>query len=166
MKKSLLTAILLLAITTICAQGPNNSGTYYQGANGLKGKALKTKLSSIISSGINVISYSGLYDAYKKTDTRSDNYVRDWYSNTTSYVPGSNCAGSFEKEGDGYNREHLVPQSWFSKRDPMRSDIFFFFFTDAKINNMRGNYPLGEVGTVIEASKNNYSKKKYRLVNF
>ena len=163
MKKRILTTLTLLAfiIATASAQAPNNTGTYYMNADGKKGQALKTAMYNIIKITQAGWSYDGLKTAYKTTDTRPDGYLRDWYSNTTSYVPGSNCAGSYEKEGDGYNREHLVPQSWFSKRDPMRCDIFHVVPTDAKINGMRADLPLGEVGTVIEASKNNYSKKGY-----
>lgn len=163
MKKRILTTLTLLAfiVATASAQAPNNTGTYYMNADGKKGQALKTAMFNIIKITQAGWSYDGLKTAYKTTDTRPDGYLRDWYSNTTSYVPGSNCAGSYEKEGDGYNREHLVPQSWFSKRDPMRCDIFHVVPTDAKINGMRADLPLGEVGTVIEASKNNYSKKGY-----
>ena len=48
MKK--LSSFLLLSLLALCAwaQGPNNSGTYYQDANGKKGAELKTALSSII----------------------------------------------------------------------------------------------------------------------
>ena len=163
MKKRILTTLTMFALicSVVCAQAPNNTGTYYMNADGKKGQALKTAMFNIIKITQAGWSYDGLKTAYKTTDTRPDGYLRDWYSNTTSYVPGSNCAGSYEKEGDGYNREHLVPQSWFSKRDPMRCDIFHVVPTDAKINGMRADLPLGEVGTVIEASKNNYSKKGY-----
>ena len=163
MKKRILTTLTMFALicSVVCAQAPNGTGTYYKNADGKKGQALKTAMFNIIKITQAGWSYDGLKTAYKTTDTRPDGYLRDWYSNTTSYVPGSNCAGSYEKEGDGYNREHLVPQSWFSKRDPMRCDIFHVVPTDAKINGMRADLPLGEVGTVIEASKNNYSKKGY-----
>ena len=163
MKKRILTTLTMFALicSVVCAQAPNNTGTYYMNADGKKGQALKTAMFNIIKITQAGWSYDGLKTAYKTTDMRPDGYLRDWYSNTTSYVPGSNCAGSYEKEGDGYNREHLVPQSWFSKRDPMRCDIFHVVPTDAKINGMRADLPLGEVGTVIEASKNNYSKKGY-----
>ena len=33
---------------SLFAQGPNNTGTYYQNANGKKGKALKTAMFNII----------------------------------------------------------------------------------------------------------------------
>ena len=158
--KKLLTAVSLLCLSLAIgfAQGPNGSNTYYQAANGKKGAALKTALHNKIKISSAGWSYDGLKTAYKTTDTRSDGKLRDWYSNATSYEPGSNCASSYKEEGDGYNREHLVPQSWFSKSAPMVSDIWHVVPSDAKINGERGDKPLGEVGTSYSQSKNGYSK--------
>lgn len=154
------TFMLALFALGTWAQGPNNSGTYYKNADGKKGEALKTALYNIIkTSKESVAGYSGLKAAYKKTDTRADGKLRDWYSNITNYVPGSAFASSYKKEGDGYNREHLVPQSWFNKVEPMRSDIVHVVPTDAKINGLRSDLYLGEVGSIDEQSANGYSKK-------
>ena len=142
----------------VMAQGPNNSGSYYQQANGQKSKALKTALSNIIVRDRNdVVSYAGLIGAYVKTDTRADGYVRDWYSNTTNYRHNVDN-GSYEKEGDCYNREHSIPQSWFNEASPMKSDIVHVIPTDGYVNNRRGSYPFGEVGLVTYQSNNGYSK--------
>ncbi len=158
MKKTLLlTVALLMALTTAWAQGPNGSGTYYQTADGLKGSALKTKLSSIISANITVVSYKGLYDAYKKTDTRPDGYVRDWYSNITNYRHGVDNKGNYSKEGDMYNREHSVPQSWFGDGN-IKSDIVHVLPTDGYVNNRRSNFPFGEVNNATYQSANGYCK--------
>ena len=48
MKKLLFTAISALFAMSVFAQGPNNSNTYYQNADGKKGSALKTALAGII----------------------------------------------------------------------------------------------------------------------
>lgn len=161
MAKRVLTTVcmVLLTIMVAWAQGPNNTGTYYQAADGKTGSALKTAMFGIIKITKAGWSYDGLKTAYMTTDTRPDGYLRDWYSKITYYEPGSNCASSFSKEGDGYNREHLVPQSWFNKNDPMRCDAFHVVPTDAKINNMRSDYPFGEVGTISDYSNNYYCKK-------
>jgi len=158
--KRLFTTICTLALTLTMAwaQGPNGSETYYQAANGKKGEALKTAMFNIIKISSAGWSYDGLKEAYKTTDKRSDGYLRDWYSNATSYTPGSAFSGGTSAEGLGYNREHLVPQSWFDKKSPMVSDIFHVVPTDAKINNERGSDPLGEVGSSYTQSKNGYSK--------
>jgi len=145
-------AFLLSAIIAQ-AQGPNNSGTYYQNANGKKGAALKTALFNIISPHTN-IGYDGLYEAYKKTDKRPDGKLRDWYSNATNYSLDSR--GGNSSEGAGWNREHSVPQSWFGSGTP-KSDIVHVLPTDCYVNGRRSNHPLAEVGNVTWASKNNYS---------
>lgn len=158
--KRLFTTICTLALTLTMAwaQGPNGSNTYYQAANGKKGEALKTAMFNIIKISSAGWSYDGLKEAYKTTDKRSDGYLRDWYSNATSYTPGSAFSGGTSAEGLGYNREHLVPQSWFKEASPMKSDIWHVVPSDAKINNERGSDPLGEVGSSYSQSKNGYSK--------
>ena len=158
MKNKYFLLVLALSLTTVMvqAQGPNNSGTYYQNANGKKGAALKTAFFNIINPHTN-IGYDGLYEAYKKTDTRPDGYVRDWYSNATNYEHGKDNKGNYSKEGDMYNREHSVPQSWFGSGTP-KADIVHVLPTDGYVNNRRSNNPLAEVGSVDWSSKNGYSK--------
>ncbi|MDX0679879.1 hypothetical protein GOD41_30595 [Sinorhizobium medicae] len=41
-----------------------------------------------------------------------------------------------------YNCEHVVPQSWFSKKEPMRGDIHHLFACEPRCNSFRSNYPL------------------------
>ena len=142
------------------AQGPNGSGIYYKDANGKKGEALKTALFHIINPHTSV-GYDGLYDVYKDSDTRPDGYVRDWYSNVTSYRHVTDKAGSYQKEGDCYNREHTVPQSWFDSHGSasiIKCDAFHVVPADGKINGMRSNNPFGEVSSINGQSKNGYSK--------
>ena len=153
MKKTTLTSVLTLVCAIAFAQGPNNSGTYYSAANGKKGEALKTAMYGIISQK-NSLTYDELWEKYIITDTRADGYVRDWYSNTTNFTHIADKAGSYKKEGDVYNREHLVPQSW----GPPKADIVHVVPTDGYVNNRRGNLPLGEVGTISYQSNNGYSK--------
>ena len=158
MKKWYMMCCLLTAMTLAWAQGPNNTGTYYKNANGERGEALKTALSAIITKGHTKIGYDGLYNAYKKTDSRPDGKVRDWYSNATNYVIGGPKENhSYSGEGDGYNREHLVPQSWFGSGE-MKSDLVQVVPSDGYVNNRRGNYPLGENNGGTWMSANGYSK--------
>ena len=162
-KRLLLQAVLTMLFACAWAQGPNGSKTYYSAANGKKGEALKTALSTIIHNH-KVIGYDPLYEAYKKTDTRADGYVRDWYSNATSYTHVTDKAGSYKNEGDCYNREHTVPQSWFEdhgEKNTIKCDIVHVVPSDGKINGMRSNHPFGEVIDNIpsdQKSKNGYSK--------
>ena len=154
MNKTRLSLVLLL-VSLVVSTFAYERSTYYASANGKKGAELKTALYNIIKSP-DVTSYDGLIEAYHKTDTRADGKIRDWYSNVTNYTWSDRNGNS--AEGAGWNREHSVPQSWFSKGSPMRSDIVHVVPTDCYVNNRRSNYPLGEVGTITYQSKNAYSK--------
>lgn len=140
--RNLLSFSFLLLALTAWAQ-PNGTGNYYQDANGKKGKSLKTALFGIIKSP-NVVSYKGLWDAYKKTDLRSDGKIWDMYSDITNFDPDKGHAGNYSKEGDMYNREHSFPKSWFNDAKPMYSDIVHVVPADGYVNNRRSNLPYGE----------------------
>ncbi len=158
-KRLLLQTLLVMLFSCAWAQGPNDTKTYYQNADGKTGEALRTAMFNIINSGKNDISYDGLLEAYHTTDKRADGYLRDWYSNTTNYVIGGDKENaSYKKEGDGYNREHTVPQSWFDKKAPMVSDLVHVVPTDGYVNNRRSNYPFGEVNNITYQSNGGYCK--------
>lgn len=143
---------------SLFAQGPNNTGTYYQSANGLKGKALKTAMFKIISKH-NQLSYDGLWTAFKTTDMREDGKVWDMYSCTTNFRFGTDQAGRYKKEGDVYNREHSFPKSWFGgKVRPMYTDLVHLVPTDGYVNNRRGNLPFGETEGDTYKSHNSFCK--------
>lgn len=51
-----------------------------------------------------------------------------------------------------YNCEHVVPQSWFAKKEPMRGDLHHLFACETRCNSFRGNtpyYDFEDFGTVI-----------------
>ena len=145
----------LLLLLTLWVGAFNTS--YYTAARGMKGAELKTALADIIYT-TNSVGYDGLKNAYKTTDKTSDGYIWDMYSNITHYTPGSAFASSYSKEGDGYNREHMIPQSIFNSETPMYADLYHVYPTDAKINGVRGNNCHGEVGNSYEYSANKFSK--------
>lgn len=153
-KTIMLLATLTIGLTSAWGQGPNGSGTYYKTANSKTGAALKTALGNIINPHHN-LGYDGLFAAYEKTDKREDGKVRDWYSNITNYNFGDHS--SYKKEGDCYNREHTVPQSWFGS-GVIKSDIVHVVPADGYVNNRRSNYPFAEVSNITWQSANNYSK--------
>jgi endonuclease I len=43
-----------------------------------------------------------------------------------------------------YNCEHVVPQSWFGKAEPMRGDLHHLFACESRCNSFRGNIPYAE----------------------
>lgn len=151
--------LLIFLCATIClqAQIPNN---YYNSAYNKKGYALRVALHNIISNHT-TLSYNALWDAYKTTDKRPDNgKVWDIYSDRPNGTPayyftfGSDQCGNYSTEGDCYNREHSVPQSWFNDASPMKTDLFHVYPTDGKVNGQRGNYAYGEVNNATWTSTN------------
>jgi endonuclease I len=43
-----------------------------------------------------------------------------------------------------FNCEHVVPQSWFAKKEPMRGDLHHLFACESRCNSFRGNTPYAE----------------------
>ncbi|ASE61115.1 T9SS C-terminal target domain-containing protein [Chryseobacterium indologenes] len=170
MKKILLPVIFISSY--MAAQAPAG---YYNGTAGLTGYALKSKLHDIISEKSISWHYSThLPNLYNQTDldvyydhTPADNtsFLLDIYSEIPNgpdaYEYTSSQLGGGSAEGTGYNREHMMPQSTFYSNYPMYSDLFYVIPTDAKINQMRSNYPYGIASTVpanILATFTNTSK--------
>ena len=166
MKKLLLSIILISSYFS--AQAPAG---YYDAATGLSGYALKSKLHDIISAKNINWHYSDLTNYYNQTDL--DKYYDHDATNTTflldmySEIPtGSdayeyttaNIIGSAGSEGLGWNREHMMPQSTFYSNYPMYSDLFYVVPTDARINQLRSNYPYGIVGSTIYYTFTNSSR--------
>ena len=150
MKKTFISLILSLFTWVLFGQIPSG---YYDSANGLSGEALRSALHDIID-GHSVISYNGLWNAYRTTDKKANGKVWDTYSNC-DFTFGSDQCGSYSNICDCYNREHTVPQSWFNEASPMVSDIFHVIPTDGKVNGYRSSYPYGECenGTVYGLGK-------------
>lgn len=161
MKKTLstLTLLLVLSVTSIWAQGPNNSGTYYENANGKKGAALKTALCGIIYNRTER-TYGELWTDFRTTDAREDGKVWDMYSGISNFTFGDDQdPGSGNKEGQYYNREHSFPNSWFGgKVQPMYTDLHHLYPTDKIVNNRRSNNPFGETNGESYKSANDFSK--------
>lgn len=138
---------------------------YYADAYGT-GYDLKTRLKEIIKQGHVPIGYKGLWNLYKSMSAFGDQWyendgtVLDIYSEIPNgadpynYRFGVDQCGNYTKEGDCYNREHLIPQSVFYKKNPMLSDAFHIWPTDGKVNAMRSDYPFGRVGNSKWVSKN------------
>ena len=156
-------ALFVLSIANSFAQGPNDSGEYYKPADGKKGKELKTALCGVIydrneGGDINT-AYKALWTHFKKTDAKPNGKVWDMYSNKREMEFGTDQAGNYSKEGDVYNREHSMPNSWFGgKVMPMYTDLHHLYPTDGYVNNKRANYPFGETANPSWKSANDFSK--------
>lgn len=162
-RKLFFTAWLLTLAATSWAQGPNNSGEYYKAADGKKGAELKTALCGVIydrnEGGSLDNAYKALWTHFRTTDVLSNGKVWDMYSNLREMVFGTDQAGNYKKEGDVYNREHSMPNSWFGGRVmPMYTDLYHMYPTDGYVNSKRSNYPFGETNGESYKSANNFSK--------
>ena len=155
--------LLLLLSVIATAQAPAN---YYNNATGT-GYTLKTQLKTIITNGHIDKSYAGLWTIYTNSAFRDNYYENDgslldlYSENPTgidpyNYTSTSNQCGSYNSEGDCYNREHLVPQSYFDSfaTNPMKNDPFHVFPSDGKVNGERNNLGFGIVGTANYTSQN------------
>ncbi|MBA5628191.1 endonuclease [Moheibacter lacus] len=173
-KKSLL--LFLFIFTQINAQIPSG---YYDATVGLSGYELKSALHEIISKNHNW-NYDDLPEYYEQTDldvyydhdpsnNPSDGMyiLLDIYSEIPTGADdyeyySTELIGNTNAEGNGYNREHMVPQSTFSigslSNYPMYSDLFHVIPADARINQLRSNFPYGVCGNTVYYTFSNSSK--------
>lgn len=159
MKKALLKFIATLLFCNsfaLIAQIPTG---YYNSAQGLYGNNLKIALYNIIKNH-NILLYNSLWTSFQKTDVKPNGKVWDIYSfkpvgaQPYEYTFVTNQCGSYNSEGDCYNREHSWPQSWFASANGPNADLFHIYPTDGKVNNDRGNFPYGKVGVASLTTQN------------
>ena len=155
MKKQLIITLALCACT-LGAWGNVVTGVaaipdgYYNGVSGKKGADnILNALQTCITTGYNEIAYKGLEPHYLKTDFYADT-LWDMYSTCRFDYEDANKAQS--ALCDGWNKEHVCCQSWLGN-GPMVSDMFNVYPTDARVNNLRSNYPYG----VVSGSSNGMS---------
>jgi endonuclease I len=58
-----------------------------------------------------------------------------------------------------FNCEHVVPQSWFAKREPMRGDLHHLFACESGCNSFRGNIPYFDFTDFEEAIREACGKR-------
>ena len=57
-----------------------------------------------------------------------------------------------------YNCEHVVPQSWFQKKQPMRGDLHHLFACESGCNSFRSNTPYFDFSDFNEAVRSDCGK--------
>jgi len=151
--------VLLLVLLLIPAAFADPPAGYYDSAAGLTGSPLQEALHNIIDNH-NSVSYAYLWIAFFTTDDRYGDKVWDMYSDipggtpSYEYTLGDDQGGSASGEGEGYNREHSWPKSWYGDASPMNTDLFHIVPTDIYVNNRRDNHPYGEVNNPTWTSTN------------
>ena len=144
---------------------------YYDPANGLSCAPLKTALSGIITTGHTQNNYGSLDDVqFLTTDDRLNDagtatIVYDMYSDNpvgvdpyTYTFSQFNIGSGTDGEGNGWNKEHSFPNSWFSATSSTSNfpgaDLHHIFPTDMDVNSLRSNYPFGKVATASTTTLN------------
>lgn len=75
---------------------------------------------------------------YSFIDKNSDGNIVGVYSGFTQRARNTTFLNPI-------NAEHTVPQSWFNRRSPMKSDIHHLFPTHKDVNSGRGSLPFDEI---------------------
>lgn len=65
-----------------------------------------------------------------------------------------------EEAGETMNCEHVVPQSWFDKQEPMRSDLHHLFACEPGCNSFRGNIPYWQFSNEDEATRSECGRRE------
>ena len=145
----------------------SGNSTYYSSIGNETCENLKTALHNLIKDHT-VVSYNSLWTHYQTTDDHlndagSETIVWDMYSDNPSgseneFTFVTEQCGTYQSEGDCYNREHTFPRSWWggSTSEPQYTDIFAVVPADGWINGVRSNNPYGEVqgGTETQITNN------------
>ncbi|MBO4803773.1 MAG: endonuclease [Muribaculaceae bacterium] len=139
MKKTITLLLTMLMGITAWADIPDG---YYRNAVGKSDEALMTALEGIIYTH-SLLGYNFLWDCYPYTDAGDDGYYIDMYS-TCKYNHDTYHPGNASYVGQGLNREHSFPKSWFGGEvSPMFTDLTMIIPADAYVNQRRSNYPYG-----------------------
>lgn len=59
-----------------------------------------------------------------------------------------------------YNCEHVVPQSWFNKREPMRGDLHHLFACESRCNSFRSNIAYFNFDDFMEVVRDSCGKRE------
>lgn len=150
--------------TSIVKKEAVNSSSYFSDieevASSLSRQQLFSRLQKKVNENWVRQGYNALDEGLVYTDFVDDGYMVDIYSNTSRLKASD--TGNYHQEGDTWNKEHLIPKSWWGgdKSGPNGEggDMFNMYPTDGYINGMRSNYPFGETSSPTRVSNNSFSK--------
>ena len=120
------TRIIYTGTLTVTVLPMASLSTYYKDAEGKTGLALLTELTKIISRNYHSISYSSTNKVLEKSDR---------------HPSGQGYLGIYDHISiTSYNKEHVWPQSSFSKASPYVSDMHHLRISNSNTNSTRSNY--------------------------
>ena len=116
--------------------------TIYAFSQGLYDESLKTAIRTYASTGYISLGYDIARDNMFAT---IDKYLTNDTIECVYIGRKIRAINRTEAQNQNFNTEHTYPQSFFSESEPMKSDLFHLYATDATPNNYRANYPFGIV---------------------
>ncbi|WP_326609394.1 endonuclease [Streptomyces scopuliridis] len=128
--------------------------TYYQGAIGKTGTALKSSLHSIIKNQTK-ITYAQVWTALKATDQDPANS-----SNVIELYTGRSISKSNNGGNSGqWNREHVWAKSHgdFGEATGPGTDVHHLRPEDVSVNSIRGNKDFDNGGSAVSGAPGNYT---------
>ncbi|MBN9413831.1 MAG: endonuclease [Candidatus Eremiobacteraeota bacterium] len=99
---------------------------------------LYSELSSLVQKTHKALDYDPAQYLYPEVDRHQDGQIYCIYSGGGLQRAGEGLGDQPLKEGQ-YNCEHVVPQSWFSKKRAPRGDLHHLFAAQIDCNSLRGN---------------------------
>lgn len=98
-----------------------------------------------IYSGRTMVAETAIVDDWKVG--LNDRTAQNGLAFTRAALSPESAAASFAiSEGlDALNCEHVVPQSWFGKRQPAKGDLHHLFACESRCNSRRSNLPYDEI---------------------
>ncbi|MBI1191719.1 MAG: DUF1573 domain-containing protein [Bacteroidetes bacterium] len=125
--------------------------SYYLPTQDLSQEALKTALSNLIDGHISLGYTPARDEMYMVIDNQRVNGAGALVNTLEDCYTARIVAGYIDRtdaqNSDNVNTEHTWPQSEFGSAEPMQSDLFHLFISDANANSVRGNLPFGNVTT-------------------
>ena len=124
---------------------PGEPDCPYENLDGMTSFALRKALCEDISQHT-MLSYNQIRGDKAKVDVRADGKIWDIYSGYDFYL-SDYCSNIDIVEGECYNREHVLPKSWWggSTSEPMYTDLHHVYSVDAMANDKRSAWIYDEV---------------------
>lgn len=141
------------------------SKTYYNQTENKTEDALKAALKTTITGGYVSLGYNTARDKmFMEFDNQKINGQGASVNTLECVYTGRKTVGytsrtDAQSTGDptkNFNTEHTFPQGFFNQDEPMRSDLYHLYPTDANANNSRGNFPFGIASTPYQNDATNF----------
>ena len=144
---------------TMSAPTPPEPSDCYEQYEGMTGEQIFALLHEEIKDP-DTVEYKKLRADYTGIDYRPDGTVWDMYTSCAFASNGYCYTVDVTEECECYNREHMLPQSWWGNvnTERMRTDLHHVIPTDAATNEKRSNNPYGEVSGTPDWSNSLGSK--------